>query len=61
MANVCSDRSRGSTCVITMCEMESATAMRYLREMIVLTSVTDDAKEGIRAFVDKREPQWTGR
>lgn len=51
----------GKEAIYTMCEMESATAMRYLREMIVLTSMTDDAKEGIRAFFDKREPQWTGR
>ncbi len=63
MANVRSNRSPrlGKEAVYTMCEMESATAMHYLREMIVLTSMTDDAKEGIRAFFDKREPQWTGR
>jgi len=51
----------GKEAVYTMCEMESATAMRYLREMTVLTSLTDDAKEGIRAFFEKRDPQWTGR
>ncbi len=51
----------GKEAVYTMCEMEYGAALRYLREMIVLTSLTDDAKEGIRAFFEKRSPQWTGR
>jgi enoyl-CoA hydratase len=51
----------GKEAVYTMCEMEYGTALRYLREMIVLTSLTEDAKEGIRAFFEKRSPQWTGR
>ncbi len=51
----------GKEAVHTMCEMEYATALRYLREMIVLTSLTDDAKEGLRAFFEKRPPAWKGR
>jgi enoyl-CoA hydratase/carnithine racemase len=51
----------GKEAVYTMCEMEYATALRYLREMIVLAALTDDAKEGIRAFFEKRSPKWTGR
>lgn len=51
----------GKEAVYALCEMEYGAAMRYLREMIVLTSQTEDAKEGIRAFFDKREPRWTGR
>jgi enoyl-CoA hydratase/carnithine racemase len=51
----------GKEAVYTMCEMEYATALRYLREMIVLTALTEDAKEGIRAFFEKRSPQWKGR
>lgn len=51
----------GKEAVYTLCEMEYGAALRYLREMIVLTSLTDDAKEGIRAFFEKRSPQWTGR
>jgi enoyl-CoA hydratase/carnithine racemase len=43
-----------------MGDMEYATALRYLREMVVLTSLTHDAKEGIRAFFEKRKPVWTG-
>jgi enoyl-CoA hydratase/carnithine racemase len=51
----------GKEAIYTMAEMEYGAAMRYLREMIVLTSRTEDAQEGIRAFFDKRKPVWTGR
>jgi enoyl-CoA hydratase/carnithine racemase len=51
----------GKEAVYTLCEMEYQTSMRYLREMIVLTSRTEDAQEGIRAFFEKRKPTWTGR
>jgi enoyl-CoA hydratase/carnithine racemase len=51
----------GKEAVYTLCEMEYQTSMRYLREMIVLTSRTEDAQEGIRAFFEKRKPAWTGR
>ncbi len=51
----------GKEAIYTMSEMEYGAAMRYLREMIVLTSRTEDAREGIRAFFEKRKPTWTGR
>jgi enoyl-CoA hydratase len=51
----------GKEAVYTMAEMEYGAALRYLREMIVLTATTEDAQEGIRAFFEKRSPQWTGR
>jgi len=51
----------GKEAVYTLCEMEYATSLRYLREMIVLCSRTHDAQEGIRAFFEKRKPVWTGR
>ena len=44
-----------------MSEMEYGAALRYLREMIVLTASTEDAQEGIQAFFEKRAPRWTGR
>ncbi len=52
---------QGKEAVYAMCEMEAASAMRYLREAIVLTSRSADAEEGIRAFFEKRKPVWTGR
>jgi enoyl-CoA hydratase/carnithine racemase len=51
----------GKEAVYTLCEMEYQTSMRYLREMIVRTSRTEDTQEGIRAFFEKRKPVWTGR
>jgi enoyl-CoA hydratase/carnithine racemase len=51
----------GKEAIYTMCEMESGAAMRYLRELIVLVSLTEDAQEGIRAFFEKRRPVWKGR
>jgi enoyl-CoA hydratase/carnithine racemase len=51
----------GKEAVHTMCEMEYGTALRYLREMIVLTALTDDAKEGLQAYFEKRKPVWKGR
>lgn len=51
----------GKEAVYTMSEMEARAALTYLREAIVLTSRSDDAREGIEAFFEKRDPTWTGR
>jgi enoyl-CoA hydratase/carnithine racemase len=51
----------GKEAIYAMSEMEYGVALRYLREMIVLTAMTEDAKEGIRAFFEKRKPEWRGR
>jgi enoyl-CoA hydratase/carnithine racemase len=51
----------GKEAVYNLCEMEEGAALTYLREAIVLTSRSEDAQEGIRAFFEKREPRWTGR
>ncbi len=48
----------GKEAIYTLCEIEYDTALKYLREMIVLTSRTQDALEGVRAFTEKRKPQW---
>ena len=36
-------------------------SLRYLRELITLVGLSDDAKDGIAAFFEKRTPEWTGR
>jgi enoyl-CoA hydratase/carnithine racemase len=51
----------GKEAMYTMTELEYGAALRYLREAIVLTSRTEDAAEGIRAFFEKRKPVWRGR
>jgi len=45
----------------TMTDMEYFKSLHYLREMIAITANTDDAKEGIRAFFEKRKPEWKGK
>jgi enoyl-CoA hydratase/carnithine racemase len=51
----------GKEAIYAMTEMEYGAALRYLREMIVLAASTDDAREGVQAFFEKRSPVWTGR
>jgi methylglutaconyl-CoA hydratase len=41
--------------------MEYDAALRYLRELLTLVALSDDAREGIKAFFEKRAPNWTGR
>jgi enoyl-CoA hydratase/carnithine racemase len=36
-------------------------ALAHLHALLTLTNQTDDAAEGISAFLEKRPPRWTGR
>src|SRR4051812_5209215 len=36
-------------------------ALRLLHPMLTITTQTEDSAEGIRAFAEKREPDWKGR
>ncbi|MCL4313848.1 MAG: enoyl-CoA hydratase-related protein [Actinobacteria bacterium] len=42
-------------------EMSADQALPYLQSLLTLTSLTEDAKEGMAAFIAKRQPNWVGR
>ncbi len=44
-----------------MSDMEYGKALAYSNELFAALSVTDDAKEGVDAFLHKRKPVWKGR
>jgi enoyl-CoA hydratase/carnithine racemase len=42
-------------------EMSARQALNYLMEMATIMLLTEDAKEGLEAFLAKRKPSWKGR
>jgi enoyl-CoA hydratase len=42
-------------------DMPLAEALDYLHHNLTLAFSTEDIQEGVRAFFEKREPNWTGR
>jgi enoyl-CoA hydratase/carnithine racemase len=44
-----------------MQDMSFPSAIAYLQDQLALLSLSDDLKEGVTAFFEKREPRFTGR
>jgi enoyl-CoA hydratase/carnithine racemase len=41
-------------------EMDQSAAYDHTRDVMIMNALMADAREGITAFLDKREPSWTG-
>ena len=51
----------GKDAMFRQLDMPFEEALDYLRAQLSLSFTTDDIQEGVKAFFEKREPNWTGR
>ena len=51
----------GKDAMFRQLDMPLADALEYLHAQLALAFSTDDIKEGVQAFFEKREPTWTGQ
>lgn len=51
----------GKDAMLRQQDMALADALDFLRAQLTIALSTEDIQEGVRAFFEKREPQWRGR
>ncbi|MBM4332127.1 MAG: crotonase [Deltaproteobacteria bacterium] len=51
----------GKESFYAIADIEFAAAIEYLKSQLTLNTQCEDLKEGIKAFLEKREPKWQGR
>jgi enoyl-CoA hydratase len=51
----------GRSSFYTQQDMEFRAALEYLHSQLSLVSLSEDAREGVRAFFEKRDPRFGGR
>ncbi len=51
----------GKDAIFRQQDMAYADAVDFLRSQLTVAFSTDDLQEGVRAFFEKREPEWSGR
>ena len=51
----------GKDAMYRQLDMPFEDALDFLRSQLSIAFTTEDIQEGVRAFFEKRDPQWTGR
>ena len=51
----------GKDAIFRQMDMAFADALDFLRAQLTIAFTTEDLQEGVRAFFEKRDPEWKGR